>query len=155
MVIRKRCAYPIGAVLPHEPPMILLDEVLDYDEAGLRAAVTITPSSPFIEPEGVQAYMGLEYMAQACGAHAGALARDAGDQVRVGFLLGTRRYRSHVPRFCIGDRLTVSAALIYRDDEMGTFDCRIEANGQCVAEARLNVFQPRPDHPLLKKSRRD
>lgn len=151
----KRCVYRISDLLPHEAPMILLDEVLEYEEAALRAAVTITPCSPFIEPEGVQAYVGLEYMAQACGAHAGAIARDAGRLVRVGFLLGTRQYRSHVARFCIGDRLTVSATMIYCDKEMGTFDCRIEANGQCVAEARLNVFRPKPEHALLKMARHD
>jgi predicted hotdog family 3-hydroxylacyl-ACP dehydratase len=149
----KRCAYRISDLLPHQAPMILLDEVLEYDEAALRAAVTITPWSPFIEPEGVPAYVGLEYMAQACGAYAGTIARDAGRPVRVGFLLGTRRYLSHVARFRVEDRLTVSVAMIYSDEEMGTFDCRIEANGQCVAEARLNVFQPKPEHVLMKMAR--
>ena len=141
--------YSIRDLLPHQDPMILLDEVIEYGETSLQASVTITSCTQFVETKGVQAYVGLEYMAQACSAHAGAIARDCGRPVRVGFLLGTRGYRAHVPYFRIGERLTVSVTMIYSDEEMGTFDCRIEAQGRCLAEARLNVFQPQPDHPLL------
>lgn len=147
----KTCAYPIAEIVPHAPPMILLDEVVDYDDATLRARVTIRPDSPFFDGQGVPAYVGLEYMAQACGAHVGALARDAGRPVRVGFLLGTRQYKIHVPRYRPGETLIVAVALVYRDEEMGSFDCRIEIGGNCAGEARLNVYQPRDDS-MLKSS---
>lgn len=139
----KTCTYPIAEIVPHAPPMILLDEVLDYDETTLRAAVIIREDSLFFDGSGVPAYVGIEYMAQACGAHVGALARDSGIPVRIGFLLGTRHYKIHTPKFRQGDRLIVSVALIYRDDEMGSFDCRIDIGDRCVGEARLNVYQPR------------
>jgi predicted hotdog family 3-hydroxylacyl-ACP dehydratase len=68
--------------------------------------------------------------------------------VRVGFLLGTRQYKIHVPRFELGERLIVGVQLIYRDDEMGSFDCRIDLGDRCAAEARLNVYQPRSEQNL-------
>lgn len=147
----KPCPYPISELLPHESPMVLLDEVIDYDAASLRAAVAITASSMFLERDGVPAYVGLEYMAQACGAHAGVLSREVGAPVQIGFLLGTRQYKISTPWFRIGDRLTVSVNMTYSDSEMGSFGCRIDASGRLAAEAQLNVIQPRQGHPVLKR----
>ena len=73
--------------------------------------MTIRRRRLFFDGGGVPAYVGLEWMAQACGAHVGALARDAGIPVRVGFLLGTREFTIHAPRFRLGERLIVGAAL--------------------------------------------
>jgi predicted hotdog family 3-hydroxylacyl-ACP dehydratase len=132
----------IEAVVPHDHPMILLDEVVACDDERLVAALTIRESSLFLEQEGVPAHIGLEYMAQACGAYAGTHALRAGEAVRIGFLLGTRRYTAHVPWFRRGERLAVSAAMVYRDEEMGVFACRIEIDGLLAAEAQLSVYQP-------------
>jgi predicted hotdog family 3-hydroxylacyl-ACP dehydratase len=136
-------AFPsIESVLPHDRPMILIDEIVACDETSLVAAVTITDRSLFLEADGVPAYVGIEYMAQACGAYAGVRALAAGDPVRVGFLLGTRQYMAHVSCFRRDDRLTISVTMIYRDQEMGVFDCRIAVDGRLAAEAQLNVYQP-------------
>ncbi len=138
------CRYHPVDLLPHRPPRVLLDEILGYDETSLRAAVTVSEKSLFLEPEGVPVHVGLEYMAQACGAFAGALARDRGEAVRIGFVLGARQYRAHVPCFRRGERLMVSVAVLYQDQQMGAFSCRIEIGGRLAAEARLNVYQPDP-----------
>ncbi len=141
------CRQPITALLPHRPPMILLDELLAYDETAATAAVVIREDSLFVERGGVPAHIGLEYMAQACAAHAGALAGERGEPVKVGFLLGTRQYRADVPCFRVGERLVVSVTAIYRDEQMGAFDCRIAIDGRPVATAQLTVYQPdRLDH---------
>lgn len=138
----KRCPYPLGDVLPHAAPMILLDEIVGYGEGSLSAAVTIGEGSLFLEADGVPAYVGLEYMAQACGAYAGTLALNGGKPVCIGFLLGTRRYAAHAPWFRRGQRLSVAVRVLYSDEQMGAFDCRIEIDGALVAEAQLNVYQP-------------
>ena len=86
--------------------MLLLDKVIGYDEAGVVASVVITESSLLLTPEGVPGHVAIEYMAQACGAYAGAMALDAGAPVKIGLLLGTRMCRVLVPWFRVGDRLT-------------------------------------------------
>ena len=133
---------PIETLLPHRPPMILLDAVVACDEARLSAVVTIRPTSLFIEAYRVPGHVGIEYMAQACGAFAGAEALRRGEAVRIGFLLGTRRYIMHAPWFQLGECLTVSVSLGYRDESMATFDGRIDVTGTLAAEARLTVYQP-------------
>src|SRR5258707_6077248 len=117
---------PTAGLLPHRPPMILLDEVVSWDGTTLAAALTIRPDTLFLEAEGVPAHIGIEYMAQTCGAFAGAQAVDAGREVRIGFLLGTRRYVAHRPWYRLGERLTVTASLVYADDSMANFEVRIE-----------------------------
>jgi predicted hotdog family 3-hydroxylacyl-ACP dehydratase len=134
--------HAIDELLPHQPPMILLDEVLNADETSLIAAVTIREDSLFFEAGGVPSHIGIEYMAQACGAYAGSKALERGEPVRVGFLLGTRRYEVCVPWFRLGDSMIVSVTEIYRDAQMGAFDCRIERHGELVATAQLSVYQP-------------
>jgi predicted hotdog family 3-hydroxylacyl-ACP dehydratase len=133
---------PLAALLPHRPPMILLDAVLACDVASLVATVTIRPTSLFLEAEGVPGHVGLEYMAQACGAFAGMEALRKGEAVRIGFLLGTRRYIMHAPWFRLDECLTVSVSLGYRDEAMANFDGRIEIAGKLMAEGRLTVYQP-------------
>lgn len=133
---------PIEALLPHRYPMILLEKVIACGETSLVAAVTIRPDSLFLEADGVPGHVGIEYMAQACGAFAGAEALRRGESVRIGFLLGTRRYIMHAPWFRLGERLTVSVSLGYRDESMATFDGRIEVADKPAAEARLTVYQP-------------
>lgn len=73
------CPYPIAALLPHAAPMVLLDRVTAWDDDGLTASVTITPATQFATPDrGVAAHIGVEWMAQACGAFAGLQAKATG-----------------------------------------------------------------------------
>jgi len=139
------CPYPIEALLMHRAPMLLLDKVVGYDDASLVAGLTITQSSLFVSSDGVPGHVAIEYMAQACGAYAGATALDGGRPVKIGFLLGTRMCRVMVPRFRIGDHLLISVSLVFHDEQMAVFDCKIEIDGQLAAETQLKVYQPDND----------
>ena len=65
-----------------------------------------------------------------------------GEPVRVGFLLGTRRYLASRPWFAEGETLEVTARLVLRDGPMAVFDCRISAGGGALASAHLTLYQP-------------
>ena len=139
------CRYPIEALLAHRAPMLLLDEVIGYDDVSIAARVTIRESSLFFEAHGVPGHVAIEYMAQACGAYAGAMALDAGQPVKIGFLLGTRMCRVLVPYFRLGDKLLITASLVFRDEQMAVFDCKVEIDGILAADAQLKVYQPDND----------
>ena len=140
----KPCRYSVAELLPHRAPMILIDEILGYDDSTVIAAVEVGPQSLFLEERGVPSHVGLEFMAQTSGAFAGIIARDRSEEVRIGFVLGTRQYRAHLPFFRSGDRLVVTVSVLYQDGEMGAFECRIEVAGRLAAEAQLSVYQPDP-----------
>jgi predicted hotdog family 3-hydroxylacyl-ACP dehydratase len=145
MVMLRECPYSIEELLIHRPPMLLLDDVIGYDEAGVLASVVISESSPLVTPEGVPGHVAIEYMAQTCGAYAGAQALDAGTPVKIGLLLGTRLCRVLVPWFRVGDRLLVSASIVFHDEQLAAFDCKIEIGDRLVADAQLKVYQPEDD----------
>ncbi|MBI3446458.1 MAG: hypothetical protein HY055_14145 [Magnetospirillum sp.] len=138
------CVWPIEDLLPHARPMLLLDEALTCDAEGASAAVTIRPDHLFACDQGVPAHVGIEFMAQACGIWAGGAAKREGRQAaRLGFLLGTRRYKAVRPFFAFGERLEIAVHLAFLDQGMGVFDCKIcGAEGDVLAEAQLSVYQP-------------
>jgi predicted hotdog family 3-hydroxylacyl-ACP dehydratase len=137
------CPYPVADLLPHAEPMVLLDRVTAWDDDGLTASVTIGPGTRFTSAgQGVAAHVGIEWMAQACGAFAGLRAKIAGQPVRLGFLLGTRDFTADRPWFASGETLTISVRQVFLEDRMAVFDCQIQTDETTCATARLTVFQP-------------
>lgn len=134
--------YQVAEVVPQSGGMILIDDILDYNDNSLLASVTITDSSLFVDgTNGVPGWVGIEYMAQAVAAWAGIQAKARNESIKLGFLLGTRRYVANKSYFSIGSRLLITVRQTYCDNELGVFDCKIEDN-QLIAEAALNVYQP-------------
>lgn len=136
----------IRKLVPHSGPMVLLDRIVEIALEGLCAEVTIRADSLFCRENGVGAWVGLEYMAQAIAAHAGYVAHTRGEPAKIGFLLGTRRYVSHRDVFAVGCVLRVHVQCeLLASNGVGSFTCRItdsanETND--VATATLTVFQP-------------
>lgn len=139
--------YPIDLVLPQKPPMQLIDEIIEREAEELTCALTVRADSLFFRAgQGVPAHVALEWMAQACAAFAGCEARDGGEAVRIGFLLGTRDFCATQRWFAENDRLHVHARLEYRDEAFASFACKLlsAVDGSVLAQASLNVFHP-PD----------
>ena len=131
-------------LLPHDPPMVLIDEVVAWSEDCLEAAVQIGEDSPFASGlEGVPSWAGIEYMAQSIAALAGVRAKMAGNPIRVGYLVGTRKFTSDVPSFTTGSMLSIHIEEVFEDNNMGVYDCSItDQTGNGLASARLNVYLP-------------
>ena len=145
---------PIGELVPHDPPMILIDAMVEADEQHNVCLVAVTPESLFLEEEGVPALVGIEYMAQAVAAHGGYMSRLAGEPVRVGFLLGTPKMISHVTHFPLHSNLRIEVLLDWGDEELMRFSCKImDESGRLLQEAGLNVFHPRDLDTYLAESR--
>ena len=135
-------AIPIGELLPHGPEMTLIDRLVEYSPQRAVATVTIERDSPFFAaPDGVPAWVGIEYMAQTIAAHAGYEARLRGEPPAIGFLLGTRVYRSELAEFLLGSKLTITVEPLVAEGGFGAFQCAI-ATDRVVATAVVNTYQP-------------
>jgi predicted hotdog family 3-hydroxylacyl-ACP dehydratase len=137
----------IAELIPHTGPMILLDRVIAFDDNSLSAELVVR-SGLFGDDKTVPAWVGIEYMAQTIGAYAGMKARLAGEPIRLGFLLGTRRYSGNAAEFKVGTALAVRVVKIMQDDRLGAFECRILGEGIEIS-ANLNVYQPPLDDTQL------
>ena len=138
--------HEMDAWVPHRGAMSLLATVERCDGESVVARVRVPAHGLFATPEGMPAWVGIEYMAQAIAAWSGARAHQGGGSPRIGFLLGSRRYEAAVPVFAAGAELIVHAQCeLMGGNGLGMFDCRIEQGGRVLASGRLSVFEPPQD----------
>lgn len=141
-------------LLPHAGDMVLLDEIVDYNEDSVTANVIVTEDSIFYEDElkGVHASVGLEWMAQAIAAVAGIHALQNKQPIRVGFLLGTRCYKPREIIFPTGHAYIIAVNKLYHEENgLSVFECSIHENGNLIVEANLNVFAPENVDEFMKQ----
>lgn len=142
---------PIAELVPHRSAMLLVDRLLEDDAESVRVEATVKPGQLFLTEGGLPAWVGIELMAQTIAAWAGARAKEAGQPVKLGFLLGSRRYEATEPLFPVGTRLEIEARQeLVAENGLAVFACRIFREGAVVATAHLNVFQPNDIDEFLK-----
>ena len=143
---------PVSELVPHSDPMVLIDQVIDFETDKLSAQFTIQPNSRFYDDsiEGVDNVVAIEYMAQSIAALAGVRSRLKQEAVKLGFLLGTRKMELHRACFSLGETYQVEVEELYMDDSgLGSFHCSISGEGHHVAEAKLSVFETNDQNQLL------
>lgn len=149
-------AFSVDELVPHSGSMSLLDTIDGYGDDWLEASALITTDNLFLRDDAVPAWVGIEYMAQTVAAFGGVCSRQAGDEVKIGFLLGTRRFETDTTAFKLGTRLTMRASHIMTSDSgLGSFDCTLTAiqDGKTIsARAKLSVYQPDNIQDILKDS---
>jgi predicted hotdog family 3-hydroxylacyl-ACP dehydratase len=138
---------PIGELIPHGPPMLLLDRIVAFTpEESVTCEVRIREDATFVEDGGVPAVVGIEYMAQSVAAFAGLTARADGKGVRIGLLLGCRELTLATDSFAIGDTLTVSVRRTWGESDLGSFFCKVQRGDETLATGTLTVYQgPLPE----------
>ncbi|BBL71855.1 3-hydroxydecanoyl-ACP dehydratase [Methylogaea oryzae] len=142
--------YPVAALLPQSHTMVLLDRVVEVGDEHIVVEVTVRDDGLFSLPDRtVPAWVGLEYMAQAIAAYSGYHRRCRGEEIGLGFLLGTRHYQCSAGGFPCGARLRVRAEkIIEAANEMSVFGCTID--GEHVhADSKLNVLLPKDAKTFL------
>jgi predicted hotdog family 3-hydroxylacyl-ACP dehydratase len=145
-------AFPdVRSLIPHTGSMVLLERIIAADQEGLCAEVRIRAESLFCSANGVGGWVGLEYMAQTIAAYAGYRALLRGEPIKLGFLLGTRRYECSRATFAVGSLLRVHVKrLLQSENGLGSFECHIEDQEGMVASATVTVFQPDDASDFLK-----
>lgn len=137
----------VASLIPHSGQMVLLDKIVEFNNENLIAEMTVRDDGLFGNEDEVAAWVGIEYMAQAIGAYAGIKSKLAGEPIKLGYLLGTRRFSSNVASFAVGTALTINVKVIIQDDKLGAFDCQISGEGIQIG-ANLTVYQPPVDIEL-------
>lgn len=143
--------YRLEDLIPHRPPMVLLDEIVSFDESD-RSLVAATTA----REEWSENWAAIEYMAQAAAALAGVFDRleDSAAPAKPGFLLGTRKLTLDLPRFEVGKRYLVTVRNEFFDDETASFACEIRDGDAVVASAILNAYRPSDIGAFLESQRR-
>jgi predicted hotdog family 3-hydroxylacyl-ACP dehydratase len=133
-------AYPaLGSILPHRPPMILIDELVHCGERDVVCAVTVRRDAPFVADGRVPALVSLEYFAQTVAAFYGYLSRNT-DQFTMGMLLGTRELELLTDFFHVGDALTVTGHELWSGGQLAQFRCELLRGPERLALASISVL---------------
>lgn len=141
----------LAKILPHDKPMILIDELMEVnlEKQCAKASVTISEDKIFFDKNinGISPLAGIEFMAQTIGCYA---YYKASEKIpKIGFLLGTRFYENNLEKFENGKTYTITAKEIYSADELVSFECLIYNDG-IKAKATINAFQPKNAEEYLK-----
>ena len=134
----------IYELIPHRPPMLLINEVVSLSATNSSALVHIDSSAPFYSSSGVPSWIGLEYMGQTAALIAGFQLREGLCKPHLGFLLGTRQFSADTDYFISGHSLLVSVeegAVV--GESLAKFNCIIEdsQSSNKLAKATLSVFR--------------
>lgn len=135
---------PLQELVPHRPPLLLIDALQSVSAEACVALARVDPTAWYALSDGTMpAWFGLELMAQTAAAFNGHHARARGAGPALGFLLGTRDYRSSVSGFPAGAVLEVEARVHYAATfGQSAMTCEIRHLQTPVAQATLKFFEP-------------
>lgn len=139
--------YHPGDYLPHDAPMILLEEVLEVGEESARCRVAVSHQgvlSPFLDAAGnLPGWYALELMAQSIGVWSGWHRQQRGEEsIALGMVLGARELTCEAGSFPAGAVLDIHITLLMQDARFGSFECVIQHGDETLATGRVNTFQP-------------
>ena len=145
--------WPVPNLLPHSGTMVLISEPAEAGTGWAEASVRIGEDSLFYKSgSGVPSWVGAEYMAQTVALCAGVDAREKDEDIKIGLLIGSRRYNVKVPYFSLGKLLRIQVNEVWKDEQMAVFDCLIDSEER-LAEAQLNLFRPADPARFLSEAR--
>ena len=135
--------FPIETLLPQSRGMVLLDRMLEVGEEHIVVELEVRNDGLFSRPDlTVPAWVGLEYMAQTIAAYSGYHKKCRGEEIELGFLLGTRHFKCSAGYFNCGMLLRIRAEkIIQAANDMSVFSCSIEGDN-ISASSTLNVLLP-------------
>ncbi|PXW43520.1 putative hotdog family 3-hydroxylacyl-ACP dehydratase [Klebsiella oxytoca] len=136
-----------GDYLPHDAPMLLLEEVVSVTDDSATCRVTISPNgvlAPFLDTAGnLPGWFALELMAQTVGVWSGWHRHQTGQaSISLGMVLGARELICAAGILPRGLTLDISVTLLMQDARFGSFECAIQAGEETLASGRVNTFQP-------------
>jgi len=132
--------YPaLRSLLPHRPPMILIDELVHCGPQEVVCAVTIRDDAPFVTDGRLPALISIEYFAQTVAAFYGYISQSS-EQFTMGMLLGTRELELHTDYLHVGDVLTVTGHEQWNGGNLAQFRCELHRGRELLAHAAISVL---------------
>ena len=129
--------------IPHRAPMRLIDRLVEADDQHALVEADVPAQGRFVRDGAMPTWVGIELMAQAIAAWAGARARRRGEPVPLGMLLGTRKLEIRRATLPAGALLRIHARCeLMAANGLGMFECRVTLGDEEVASALVSVYEP-------------
>jgi predicted hotdog family 3-hydroxylacyl-ACP dehydratase len=125
--------------LPHRPPMLLIDELVELGDTRAVCRAQIKPDCVFAIAGVVHPAALIEFMAQACATLIGP--RAGADGPRPGVIVSCRQIDFFSDELRIGDQLELVADRLAGETVLATFECKVTRGGELVAAMQLSVAE--------------
>lgn len=130
---------PVAELVPHEAPMILVDELVAWSSTCAQVRAQVRRGGPFVADGQLPATILLEYMAQAVAVADGMNGRVSGRR-EIGLLLGVRELNLEIDAVAVGDVLDIHVAHRFADGTLASYDCEVRRATQLLARGTVNVM---------------
>ena len=122
---------PVAELLPHQPPMRLLEQILVHDTEQI-CAISVVNRVPFTTTHGLPAWFGLELMAQTAAAFFTLQAAQQ-SQPRQGMLIACPQFATTVSHYAPDQTLLIRARLASRLPDNTTAPALVKFDGEITA----------------------
>jgi predicted hotdog family 3-hydroxylacyl-ACP dehydratase len=130
--------HDIGDLMPHAPPIRMIDRVESQSDTRGVAEVVIVDGNPFVTTTGAfEPAAFVEMMAQAFAAWQGLLPKDAGVEHK-GMLVAVNSFEVSGTAQ-LGDTMTIDIELVAKVTPFFVVDGTVGRNGEVIAKASLRV----------------
>lgn len=130
---------PAAGYLPHQPPMLLIDDLIELTEQGAVCRTVIHPECVFAIDGRIHPAAMIEFVAQGCAIYAGAVSARDGGPPRLGLITACREAAFAVDAFAVGDELTITVAKTFGGDQMASFTGTVHRGDALCATIVLSV----------------
>jgi predicted hotdog family 3-hydroxylacyl-ACP dehydratase len=132
----------IEALLPHRPPMRLVQKVAALDEYRIETVSVASDSWPTAEGGHIRSLLLIELIAQSAAALQGWRERDKGPG-KGGLLVGVRDSRFNRSRIPVGARLHCHVTISHGVESYCAFDGRVtDEMGEEIMTASVQAYRP-------------
>jgi predicted hotdog family 3-hydroxylacyl-ACP dehydratase len=131
---------PVADYLPHRPPMLLIDDIVEWSELRAVCRTVIRPDCVFAIDGAVNPAAMIEFVAQVCAIYVGVRSARSGDPPQVGFIMACREVDFAVDRFAVGDELTITADKTFGQKQLAAFTGTVHRGDALCATVQLSVI---------------
>ncbi len=135
---------PLTELLPHRPPMLLLDELVAAEDASVTCRVTLRDDSPFVRDGKAPALVALEYFAQAVAALFAFKSYGSGAPPFRGLLLGARELDLSTPTLSVGETFEVLCREHWSSGPVAHYQCALSGAHERLAAGAITVLRGDP-----------
>jgi predicted hotdog family 3-hydroxylacyl-ACP dehydratase len=135
---------PLATLVPHEPPMLWIDDIAAIDPAGehIVCRVTLRGAHAFVENGAAETIVAIEWMAQAVAAFVGLEDANKGTAPRPGYLVAIPEARLLRDSVAVGTTVSLTCTRRFGDELLASFTCVARQGDDLLAEAVINVYRP-------------
>lgn len=131
-----------AAILPHRPPLLLLERLVAWEELAATAEACLPPESPFADGEGrIDPVVMIELMAQTYAALRGYDDLLHGRPVGKGLLVGARQVRM-AGAARAGERLAIAVRAVGIFEGFALVEAEVRRGAAVLAAGTIKLYNP-------------